>query len=311
MRSKVIILGLFLMATSCTRQPADADAASAAHDTLTAADQVALADALTPVSDASSDALAGDVSSTDSSGPSVYELMGKKPGIKMFLDVFFKEMAWSPVLNFYLPTADSAQMAQLKIHMTDVLAIIWGCSECGYAGNLDMAAVHKGVLIADGEWNAFTGLCFEVMNEELLLPNETIIAAVKALEVYKGQVVDTTSLYARFGGRTKVRKVVGQLFTKYIQADPQLKARFAGAPQPALADLVTDYIAGPVLGQKYVQYKGKAPATAHAGMKITDAEMAIFLDLLGKAMDDYTVNPQAKGELLALLAKQGQALVGL
>jgi truncated hemoglobin YjbI len=60
-----------------------------------------------------------------------------------------------------------------------------------------------------------------------------------------------------------------------------------------------------------VQYKGKAPATAHAGMKITDAEMAIFLDLLGKAMDDYTVNPQAKGELLALLAKQGQALVGL
>lgn len=302
-----------LAPTACTKEPppVSAKADATVSDAPTATDSgvdVAAVDAATDVS------LAGDASAAladAASTATVYALMGEKAGVALFVDFFLEEMSWSPVLNFYLPAKGSAQLKTLKTHMTDFLAIVWGCATCSASGNPDMAAVHKAVMVSEGEWAGFTGLAYEVMNEELLLPNQIVIQAVQALEAYKPQIVDTKSLYARFGGRVKAYFVSAELVNVLLPKDPLLAKRFAGVvDKTLLINHLTDFIGGPLLGQKYIAYGGKSLAAAHAGMKISQAELDAFLALMGKAMDKYKVGAAEKAEVLALLAQAGAPLVG-
>lgn len=311
-----VVAAITLALSACSKPMAGQDAAAAAAPDAdafqAAADTNATGDALLDLPAAASDAVAaaGDATGIDAAGPSLYVKLGKKAGIALFVDTFFSEASISPILALYVPK-DAAKLKGFKAHMTDALAIIWGCTDCAYAGSMDMAAVHKGVMVAEAEWNAFTGLAFEVMNEELLIPNETIIAAVSVLETYKAQIVDKTSLYSRFGGRAKAFYVCAELLNVLVDKDPLLAPRFAGIQDRLpLINKMADFIAGPLLGQKFAAYAGKPLPAAHAGMKISAAELKAMMALFAEAMTKYNVGASEKAEVLALIDQAAQGLIG-
>jgi hemoglobin len=120
----------------------------------------------------------------------------------------------------------------------------------------------------------------------------------------------TPSLYRRLGGREGIALVVGD-FAANMTADPRVNARFKDLKPPEvekfksnLADQICEASGGPC------SYLGKDMKTAHAGMKITEAEWTATVENLVKALDKNNVNAQAKQDLLGALAPMKKDIVG-
>jgi hemoglobin len=118
------------------------------------------------------------------------------------------------------------------------------------------------------------------------------------------------SLYKRLGGREGISLVVSD-FTTIMVADPRVNERFKGLKPPEvekfksnLADQICDATGGPC------SYLGKDMKTAHAGMKITEAEWTATVENLTKALDKNNVPAGAKQELLGALGPMKGDIVG-
>jgi hemoglobin len=118
------------------------------------------------------------------------------------------------------------------------------------------------------------------------------------------------SLYKRLGGREGIAVVVDD-FVANMTADPRVSARFKGMKPPEvfklksnLADQICDATGGPC------SYLGKDMKTAHAGMKITEAEWNATVENLVKALDKNNVAAGAKQELLGTLGPMKGDIVG-
>jgi hemoglobin len=118
------------------------------------------------------------------------------------------------------------------------------------------------------------------------------------------------SLYRRLGGREGIAMVVGD-FTANMVADARVNERFKGMKPPEveklksnLADQICETAGGPC------SYLGKDMKTAHAGMKITEAEWNATVENLVKALDKNNVPAQTKQELLGKLGPMKGDIVG-
>jgi len=124
------------------------------------------------------------------------------------------------------------------------------------------------------------------------------------------QAASTPSLYRRLGGREGIALVVGD-FTAAMAGDARVSARFKGMKPPAveklkshLADQICEATGGPC------SYLGKDMKTAHAGMKITEAEWNATVESLVKALDKHKVDAKSKQDLLAALGPMKGDIVG-
>ena len=115
------------------------------------------------------------------------------------------------------------------------------------------------------------------------------------------------SLYQRLGGLAAINAVVGDAIGN-IAADYRINLRFtlAGLPQVKknLVELVCERTGGPC------SYKGADMASAHEGMKIRDDEFDALVEDLVKSFDKFKVPPREKAELVAILGKMKNAIVG-
>ena len=118
------------------------------------------------------------------------------------------------------------------------------------------------------------------------------------------------SLYKRLGGREGIATVVDD-FVANMVADGRVNARFKGMKPPEvlklksnLSDQICEASGGPCA------YVGKDMKTAHAGMKITEAEWNATVESLVKALDKHKVDAQAKQELLGTLGPMKKDIVG-
>jgi hemoglobin len=100
-------------------------------------------------------------------------------------------------------------------------------------------------------------------------------------------------------------------FTANMAADARVNERFKGMKPPEmeklksnLADQICEAAGGPC------SYLGKDMKTAHAGMKITEAEWNATVENLVKALDKNNVPAQTKQELLGALAPMKGDIVG-
>jgi hemoglobin len=71
-----------------------------------------------------------------------------------------------------------------------------------------------------------------------------------------------------------------------------------------LSDQICDAAGGPC------SYLGKDMKTAHAGMKITEAEWSATVENLVKALDKNNVSAPAKQDLLGILGPMKKDIVG-
>ena len=118
------------------------------------------------------------------------------------------------------------------------------------------------------------------------------------------------TLYQRLGGREGIKGVVDD-FVANMAADPRVNGRFKGLDagrvaklQTNFADQICDATGGPCA------YLGRDMKTAHAGMRITDAEWTATVEDLVKALDKFKVGSKEQQELLAILGPMKKDIVG-
>ena len=114
-------------------------------------------------------------------------------------------------------------------------------------------------------------------------------------------------LFERLGGLDAIKAVVGELLTR-VAADDRIKARFAGADLDGLKGKLVEQICQATGGP--CQYTGKDMRSAHAGMKITEDELAALVGDLDRALDRFKVPDKEKRELLGALGGMKPQIVG-
>ena len=118
------------------------------------------------------------------------------------------------------------------------------------------------------------------------------------------------SLYKRLGGREGIATVVDD-FVANMVADGRVNARFKGMKPPEVAKLksnLSDQICQASGGP--CAYVGEDMKTAHAGMKVTEAEWNATVENLSKALDKSKVDARSKQDLLGALGPMKNDIVG-
>jgi hemoglobin len=106
------------------------------------------------------------------------------------------------------------------------------------------------------------------------------------------------SLYDQLGGKPAIQAVVDD-FIGNVAADGRINQRFAGANIPQLKTMLVDQICEASGGP--CKYTGQSMKSAHAGMKISDADFNALVEDLVKSLDKFKVGAQEKNDLLGAL----------
>jgi hemoglobin len=125
--------------------------------------------------------------------------------------------------------------------------------------------------------------------------------------MFAGCATEPPSLYQRLGGRAAIEAMVNDSIVN-ISADTRINQRFhdldAAKLGKNLVDLVCERTGGPCV------YTGKDMSAAHEGMYISDAEFDALVEDMVKSMDKFKMPAREKAEVLALLGKTKNAIVG-
>ncbi len=110
------------------------------------------------------------------------------------------------------------------------------------------------------------------------------------------------SLYSRLGGYDVIAAYLDNLLGLMV-ADQQLAPYFRGMgtdtarrTRQLILDWVVEKTGGPSI------FTGRPLKVSHEGMGISSEDYAVFLGLVGKALDNVGVGGQPKDDLLVLLA---------
>jgi hemoglobin len=119
-----------------------------------------------------------------------------------------------------------------------------------------------------------------------------------------GKKSDTTAppagkLYDRLGGEAGIKGVVKDFVENNVAKDDRIKAQFANADIAGLEKKLYEQICNASGGG--CVYSGKDMKTAHANMKITDADFDALVEDLVKALDNAHVADADKKALLGVL----------
>ena len=141
------------------------------------------------------------------------------------------------------------------------------------------------------------------------MPTQRLIVAtlLASLLMFAGCATEPPSLYQRLGGRAAIEAMVNDSIVN-ISADTRINQRFhdldAVKLGKNLVDLVCERTGGPCV------YTGKDMSAAHEGMYISDAEFDALVEDMVKSMDKFKMPAREKAEVLALLGKTKNAIVG-
>ena len=135
----------------------------------------------------------------------------------------------------------------------------------------------------------------------------TMTAMLASLLLLAGCATEPPSLYQRLGGRAAIETMVNDAIDT-ISADTRINQRFhdldAAKLSKNLVDLVCERSGGPCV------YAGKDMSASHEGMYIRDDEFDALVEDMVKSMDKFKMPAREKAELLAMLGKTKNAIVG-
>lgn len=108
-----------------------------------------------------------------------------------------------------------------------------------------------------------------------------------------------STLYSHLGGETGIKGVVKDFVENNVAKDDRIKSFFANADIPGLEKKLYEQICAASNGG--CTYSGKDMKTAHAGMKIKEADFNALVEDLVKALDNAHVADADKQALLGVL----------
>jgi len=115
--------------------------------------------------------------------------------------------------------------------------------------------------------------------------------------------MEKASLYWRLGGKEALTAAVDATIA-LSKADPRLAGRLSGGCRDKLIDQLCEATGGPCT------YTGRDMKSAHAGLKITEAEFGAVAENLVKTLDKFGVPAREKNELVGLVAPMKGDIVG-
>ena len=133
------------------------------------------------------------------------------------------------------------------------------------------------------------------------------LAAALALGACATGSMQSKTLYERLGGKYAITAVVDD-FVGNVAADSRINQRFANTNIPHLKQMLVDQICAGTGGP--CTYTGRDMKSAHAGMRISDAEFDALVGDLVKTLDKFKVPEKEKGELLGVLGPMKGDIVG-
>ena len=105
-------------------------------------------------------------------------------------------------------------------------------------------------------------------------------------------------LFERLGGKPAIEAVVDD-FLGRVAKDERINAGFAIGDVPRLRQRLVELVCAGTGGP--CVYSGRDMKSAHAGMKITNAQFDALVGHLVATLDKFKVPEQEKGELLSVL----------
>lgn len=113
-------------------------------------------------------------------------------------------------------------------------------------------------------------------------------------------------LFERLGGKPAVEAVVDD-FLGRVAKDERINAGFATGDVPRLRQRLVELVCAGTGGP--CVYSGRDMKSAHAGMKITNAQFDALVGHLVATLDKFKVPAQEKGELLGILGPMRGSIV--
>jgi len=114
-----------------------------------------------------------------------------------------------------------------------------------------------------------------------------------------GSAGSAESLYTSLGGESAIKAVVKDFVEEQVAKDPRISAQFLNADIPGLERKLYEQICVAAGGS--CTYSGKDMKTAHANMKITEADFNALVEDLVKSLDKFHVKDADKQALLGVL----------
>jgi hemoglobin len=114
------------------------------------------------------------------------------------------------------------------------------------------------------------------------------------------------ALFERLGGKGAIEAVVDD-FLGRVAGDELINSGFAVGHVPRLRQRLIELVCAASGGP--CTYSGRDMVTAHAGMKITNAQFDALVGHLVATLDKFKVPQGEKGELLALLGPMRGSIV--
>lgn len=108
----------------------------------------------------------------------------------------------------------------------------------------------------------------------------------------------TATLYERLGGEAKIRKIVNDTLDKNLN-NPAIGAYFQKIDMDKLKQLVFEFFSMGTGGPH--KYTGRDMASAHANLKITEADYNSSNDDLLEALEENGVGEAEQREVVAIL----------
>jgi hemoglobin len=107
------------------------------------------------------------------------------------------------------------------------------------------------------------------------------------------------TLYTSLGGEPAVKAVVKDFVEEQVAKDTRINAFFKGVEIPKLEQLLFEQICGAAGGG--CTYTGRDMKTAHATMKVKEADFNALVEDLVKSLDKFNVKADDKATLLKVL----------
>ncbi len=117
---------------------------------------------------------------------------------------------------------------------------------------------------------------------------------------------DDGSLYAKFGGKEGVAKMVDD-FVGFVAADPRINFQFAKTNIPHLKAMLNEQLCAATGGG--CTYTGRDMKSLHAGMGVTEAQFNALAEDMQLAWEKNDIPFRLQNKLLALLAPMQRDIV--
>jgi hemoglobin len=140
----------------------------------------------------------------------------------------------------------------------------------------------------------------------LVLCSAVSFAAEPAAKAAAKTEAPKKPLFERLGGKPAIEAVVDD-FLGRVAKDERINAGFAIGDVPRLRQRLVELVCAGTGGP--CVYSGRDMKSAHAGMKITNAQFDALVGHLVATLDKFKVPAQEKGELLGVLGPMRGAIV--